>query len=115
MALGGRREPARGTKTLMVGGKQVTPSAVFLNPDRKTWPVGDTAIRIAERRLEWFEPNPKRGVPDGMPFLGGQNVPVGDAIAAVLRPIIDDPARQHSGKRPAVFVVTNPPTGAKPG
>jgi molecular chaperone DnaK (HSP70) len=38
----------RGTNTLMVDGKQVTPSAVFLNPDRKTWSVGNTAIRIAK-------------------------------------------------------------------
>ena len=87
---------------------QVTPSAVFLNPDRKTWSVGETAIRIARRRLEWFEPNPKRGVPDGMLFLGGQNVPVGEAITAVLRPIVSEAASQHGGRRPAAFVVTHP-------
>lgn len=98
----------RGTNTLMVDGKQVTPSAVFLNPDRKSWSVGDTAIRIAKRRLEWFEPNPKRGVPDSMLFLGGQNVPVGEAITAVLRPIVDEASRQHGGRRPAAFVVTHP-------
>jgi molecular chaperone DnaK len=99
---------ARGTTTLMVDGRQVTPSAVFLNPDRKTWSVGDTAIRTARRRLEWFDPNPKRGVPDGALFLGGQNVPVGDAITAVLRPIIQEAASQHGGRRPAAFVVTHP-------
>ena len=99
---------ARGTNTLMVDGKQVTPSAVFLNPDRKTWSVGETAIRIARRRLEWFEPNPKRGVPDGMLFLGGQNVPVGEAITAVLRPIVSEAASQHGGRRPTAFVVTHP-------
>src|SRR5690242_4504535 len=99
---------ARGTSTLMVDGKQVTPSAVFLNPDRKTWSVGDTAIRIARRRLEWFEANPKRGVPDNMLFLGGQNVPVGEAIAAVLRPIVQEALSQHGGRKPAAFIVTHP-------
>lgn len=99
---------ARCTNALMVDGKQVTPSAVFLNPDRKSWSVGETAIRSARRRLEWFEPNPKRSVPDGVLFLGGQNIPVGEAIAAVLRPIVQEAASQHGGRRPATFVVTHP-------
>ena len=99
---------ARGTTTPMVDGRQVTPSAVFLDPDRKTWSVGYTAIRMGRRRLEWFEPNPKRGVPDGELFLGGQNIPVGEAITAVLRPIIQEAVSQHSGRKPAAFVVTHP-------
>jgi Hsp70 protein len=99
---------AGGTTTLMVDGRPVMPSAVFLNPDRKTWSVGDTAIRIARRRLEWFDANPKRGVPDGTLFLGGQSVPVGDAIAAVMRPIVTEAVRQHGGRKPAAFVVTHP-------
>ena len=99
---------AHGTTTLMVDGKQVTPSAVFLHPDQKTWSVGDTAVRTARRRLEWFEPNPKRNVPDGMLFLGGHNVPVGEAVTAVLRPIIQEALSQHGGRRPVAFVVTHP-------
>ena len=99
---------ARGTTTLMVDGKPATPSAVFLNPDRKTWSVGDTAIRIARRRLEWFDANPKRGVPDNMLFLGGQNVPVGEAITAVLRPIVQEAVSQRGGRKPAAFIVTHP-------
>ena len=99
---------AAGTTTLMVDGKQVMPSAVFLHADRKTCSVGDTAVRTARRRLDWFEPNPKRSVPDGMLFLGGQNVPVGEAINAVLRPIVSEAASQHGGRRQAAFVVTHP-------
>src|SRR5262245_47006240 len=92
----------------MVDGKPVTPSAVFLNPDRKTWSVGDTAIRIARRRLERVGANPKRGVPDETLFLGGQSVPVGGAITAVMRPIISEAVSQHGGRKPAAFVVTHP-------
>ena len=98
----------RGAKILMIDGRTVTPSAVFLNPDGKSWSVGDTAIRAARRRLEWFEPNPKRCVPDGVLFLGGKNVPVGEAITAVLRPIAQEAASQYDGRRPAAFVVTHP-------
>jgi Hsp70 protein len=98
----------RGPSTLMLNGRLVMPSAVFLNPDRKTWSVGDTAIRSARRRLEWFEQNPKRSVPDGTLFLGGQNVPVGEAITAVFRPIIQEALAQHGGRRPVAFIVTHP-------
>ena len=97
-----------GASTFMVDGRLVMPSAVFLHPDRRTWLVGETAIRTARRRLEWFEPNPKRSVPDGMLFLGGENVPVGEAITAVLRPIISEALNQHGGRRQAAFYVTHP-------
>jgi actin-like ATPase involved in cell morphogenesis len=99
---------ARGTSTLMVDGRPVTPSAVFLHPNTRTWSVGETAIRQTRRRLEWFEPNPKRSVPDGVLFLGGQTIPVGEAITAVFRPIIEEAASQHGGRSPAAFVVTHP-------
>jgi hypothetical protein len=35
------------------------PSAVFLSPDGRTWSKGETAVRLAQRRMEWFEANPK--------------------------------------------------------
>jgi molecular chaperone DnaK len=99
---------ARGANTLMVDGRLVTPSAVFLHSDGKTWSVGETAIRTARRRLEWFEANPKRSVPDGTLFLGGHSVPVAAAITALFRPIVQEAASQHGGRPPAAFVVTHP-------
>ena len=99
---------ARGTEILMVDGRAVTPSAVFLNPDGKTWMVGDSAMRAARRGPEWFEPDPKRWVPVGTLRLGGQNIPVGMAITAVLRPMVQEAALQHGGRRPSAFVVTHP-------
>ena len=76
---------ARGPNILIIDGRPVMPSSVFLNSDGTTWSVGDTAIRAARRRLEWFEPNPKRGVPDGVLFLGGKRLPLIEALDAYER------------------------------
>jgi molecular chaperone DnaK len=99
---------ASGTKILMVDERPVTPSAIFLNPDGKTWVVGDSAVRVGWRGPEWFEPNPRRWVPVGTLRLGDQEIPVGAAITAVLRPIVQEAASQHGGRRPSAFVVTLP-------
>ena len=99
---------AQGVKTLSVDGHSVMPSAVFLDPDGKTWSVGDTAERLARSRLEWFEPNPKGCVPNGSLFLGGRDIPVGQAITALLRPIVHEAAIQHDGQKPLAFMVTHP-------
>ena len=48
-----------------------------------------------------------------MLFLGGQNIPVGEAIAAVFRPIVQEALSQHGGRRPAAFVVTHPANWGK--
>ena len=98
----------RGAETLVVDGRPVMPSAVFLNPDRRTWSCGETAGRLARRRLEWFEPNPKNCVAAGTIFLGGRDVPVGQAITAILRPICEEAVQQHGGRVPAAYVVTHP-------
>ena len=59
--------------------------------------------------------NPKRSVPDGMLFLGGENVPVGEAITAVLRPIISEAVNQHGGRSRPPSTSRTPRTGAKRG
>ncbi len=99
---------ARGVESLYVDGRLVTPSAVFLHPDSKTWSVGETAVRIARGRLEWFEPYPRRSVPDGTLFLGGEAIPVGEPIAALLHPIAEEALRQHGGRPPSKYLVTHP-------
>ena len=76
-----------GVRTLTVDAKPSMPSAVLLLEDEagaRTWQVGDPAINGAFQRMEWFEASPKSSIQDKTLFLGGQDVPVGDAIAAVM-------------------------------
>jgi hypothetical protein len=101
-----------GTHALTVNGQQVIPSAVFLNNDDRTWTVGGTAIRKAKSGFDRYDANPKRSVPNPL-FLGGRNIPVGEAIAAILRPITTEAGRQHGGRHPAAFIVTYPATWGK--
>lgn len=99
---------ASGVRVLTVNGRPVMASAVFLHDDG--WFVGDTAIRMARHRLDRFEPCPKRAIPDGSLFLGGTDVPVGDAITEVFRPLVTEARAQHGGQPPDLFVVTHPAT-----
>ena len=108
---------ASGIRTLNVDGRPVMPSAVFLerldkpgSPD--SWIVGERAVHMARRRLDRFEPNPKRWVADGVLFLGGRDVPVSDAIAALLDPIVAEAAGQFSAAPPALAIVTHPASWA---
>ncbi|WP_250037646.1 Hsp70 family protein [Paractinoplanes maris] len=108
-----------GVRTLNVDGRPVMPSAVFLERlDRpgsaESWTVGERAVHLARRRLEQFEANPKKCVADGTLFLGGRDVPVGDAIAALLAPIVDEAASQYARQPPAVVLVTHPASWAGP-
>lgn len=100
---------ATSMRTLTINGRPVMPSAVLLNRDG-SWTVGDAAVRFARGQRGWFDPCPKYGVRDSHLFLGGDNVPVTDAITALLRPIVEEAARQHGDTAPAVFVVTHPAT-----
>jgi len=100
-------------EVLVVDGRPVMPSAVLLHPDGNTWSCGETAMRMSRTRLEWFEPNPKLWIPAGMIFLGGRDIPVGQAITALLRPICQQAADQHRGRPPAAYVVTHPPSWGK--
>lgn len=100
---------ATSMRTLTINGRPVMPSAVLLNRDG-SWTVGDAAVRFAQGQRGWFDPCPKYGVRDSHLFLGGDNVPVTAAITALLRPIVEEAARQHGDTAPAVFVVTHPAT-----
>lgn len=106
---------ATGTRTLTIDGRPVMASAVLLVDHRVTrdsWMVGDAAVRFARRKLEWFDPSPKRSIADRTLFLGGRDVPVTEAIAALLAPIVKEAASQHGGRPPTSFVVTHPATWA---
>lgn len=97
-----------GIRVLTVNGRPVMASAVFLHDDG--WYVGDAAVRMARHRLDRFEACPKRAIPDGTLFLGGVDVPVGDAITELFRPLLTEALAQHNGQPPDLFVVTHPAT-----
>jgi molecular chaperone DnaK len=100
-----------GVRTLTIDGKAIMPSAVLLDAGRlraDSWLVGERAINMARRRMEWFEPSPKRCIPDGTVFLGGRNVPVVEVVSAVLRVVVDEATKQQGSRPPETFVVTHP-------
>ncbi|BBH69574.1 hypothetical protein ACTI_62590 [Actinoplanes sp. OR16] len=108
-----------GVRTLNVDGRPVMPSAVFLervdrpgSPD--SWTVGEPAVHLARRRLDQFEANPKKCVAAGSIFLGGRDVPVTDAIAALLHPFVEEAASQFPRQAPAVVLLTHPASWAAP-
>jgi molecular chaperone DnaK len=104
---------AGGIHTLTIDGRPVMPSSVFLTLDaggRQSWLVGEAAQHMARRRMEWFEASPKSSIADRTLFLGGQDIPVEDAIAAVFSVVVDEALAQHGGRPPDSFVVTHPAT-----
>lgn len=90
------------------------PSAVFLvvgkNKQSQKWIVGDVAINMARRQLSLFEPSPKRAMANRTVFLGGQDIPVTEAISAVLEFVAEEAQRQQGGRPPDAFVLTHPAT-----
>ncbi|TWF79791.1 Hsp70 protein [Pseudonocardia hierapolitana] len=102
---------ANGVRMLTVDGKTIMPSAVLLEGGRgctNKWLVGEQAVNMARRRMEWFERSPKRHIPDGSLLLGDRDVPVVEVVAAVLRVVVDEAAKQQGSQSPEAFVVTHP-------
>jgi hypothetical protein len=83
------------------------PSAVFAAEDGNLV-VGRDAERRARLDPARFEPNPKRRVDEGTLLLGDQVVPVTDALAGVLRRVVDETSRQLGGKKPDEVRLTHP-------
>ena len=96
-----------GVRPLAVNGRTAMPSAVMLQ-ERGGWLVGELAINAARRKLDWFEATPKSWIRHGTVFLGGRNVSVVDAVAAVLRFVAGEAQKQHGAGPPQRFVVTHP-------
>jgi molecular chaperone DnaK len=78
------RTPAGETRLILFDGSPLLLSAVFAD-DSGGLIVGRDAQQRAAARPAAYEPNPKRHVADGSLLLGGVEVPVVAAIAAVLR------------------------------
>ncbi|NUT99864.1 MAG: Hsp70 family protein [Saccharothrix sp.] len=87
----------RPPRVVEVDGSATMPSAVYCEEDGSLV-VGRDAERRARLDPSRFEPNPKRRVDDGMLLLGENVVPVTDALAAVLRRVLEETTRQLGGE-----------------
>ncbi|MDQ3404110.1 MAG: Hsp70 family protein [Actinomycetota bacterium] len=97
----------RPPRVVDVDGSSMMPSAVFAAEDG-TLVVGRDAERRARLDPARFEPNPKRRIDEGTLLLGDQVVPVTDALAGVLRRVVDETSRQLGGKKPDEVRLTHP-------
>ncbi|MBM7776387.1 actin-like ATPase involved in cell morphogenesis [Actinokineospora baliensis] len=97
----------RPPRVIEVDGAATMPSAVYASEDGGLV-VGRDAERRARLDPARFEPNPKRRVDEGTLLLGDVVVPVVDALAAVLRHVIDEVSRQLGGARPDEVRLTHP-------
>jgi hypothetical protein len=80
------------TRTLLVDGSPLLPSAVFAERDGALV-VGRDAVYSARLDPARFEPNPKRRVDEGTVLLGERELPVVELIAAVLSRVVEECTR----------------------
>ncbi|MFC0545542.1 Hsp70 family protein [Kutzneria chonburiensis] len=99
--------PGQQPRVVEVDGAATMPSAVYADEDGVIL-VGRDAERQARMDPTRFEPTPKRRIDDGALLLGGSVVPVTDALAAVLRRVLDETVRQLGGALPDEFRLTHP-------
>ncbi|GLW91538.1 Hsp70 family protein [Actinokineospora globicatena] len=97
----------RPPRVVEVDGAITMPSAVYASEDGGLV-VGRDAERRARLDPARFEPNPKRRVDDGTLLLGDVVVPVAEALAAVLRHVIEEVSRQLGGAMPDEVRLTHP-------
>ncbi|MDG4791658.1 Hsp70 family protein [Micromonospora sp. WMMD1102] len=94
------------SRPLLFDGSPILPSAVCGRPDGELL-VGRDAVNAAPTFPDRFDPHPKRRIDEGVLLLGDREVPVVDAIAAVLRRVVDE-ARRVLGGLPERVVLTHP-------
>jgi hypothetical protein len=97
----------RPPRVVEVDGSATMPSAVFAGEDA-TLMVGRDAERRARLDPTRFEPNPKRRVDEQTLLLGTDVVPVNEALAAVLRRVLEETSRQLGGEQPDEVRLTHP-------
>ncbi|MGI5238658.1 Hsp70 family protein [Dactylosporangium sp. CA-139066] len=97
---GGRGEP------LLFDSSPLLPSAVWAGGDGALL-VGRDAQRSARLDPSAYEPNPKRRIDEAALLLGGRELPVVDALAAVLARVVEEAIRV-GGASPAETVLTYP-------
>jgi actin-like ATPase involved in cell morphogenesis len=97
----------RPPRVVEVDGSANMPSAVFADEDG-TLMVGRDAERRARLDPTRFEPNPKRRIDEQTLLLGTDIVPVNEALAAILRRVLDETVRQLGGEKPDEVRLTHP-------
>lgn len=97
----------RPPRVVEVDGSATMPSAVFAE-EGGTLVVGRDAERRARLDPTRFEPNPKRRVDEQTLLLGTDVVPVNEALAAVLRRVLEETVRQLGGEPPDEVRLTHP-------
>ncbi|WP_410636152.1 Hsp70 family protein [Amycolatopsis sp. cmx-4-83] len=94
-------------RVVEVDGSANMPSAVFAT-EEGTIMVGRDAERRARLDPTRFEPNPKRRIDEQTLLLGTDVVPVTDALAAILRRVLEETTRQLGGEQPDEVRLTHP-------
>ncbi|MDT8914293.1 Hsp70 family protein [Amycolatopsis sp. PS_44_ISF1] len=94
-------------RVVEVDGSATMPSAVFAGEDG-TIMVGRDAERRARLDPTRFEPNPKRRIDEQTLLLGTDVVPVNEALAAILRRVLEETNRQLGGEPPDEVRLTHP-------
>jgi|GEM_PF-2209169 actin-like ATPase involved in cell morphogenesis len=100
-------EDGRSPRVVDVDGSATMPSAVYAAEDG-TLLVGRDAERRARLDPSRFEPNPKRRIDEQTLLLGSDVVPVSEALAAVLRRVLNEVIRQLGGTQPDEVRLTHP-------
>ncbi|MEH1124614.1 Hsp70 family protein [Micromonospora sp. CPCC 206061] len=93
-------------RPVLFDGAPILPSAVFADQSGELL-VGRDAVVAALSYPERFEPYPKRRIDDGMLLLGDRAMPIGEAIAAVLRRVVVETQRV-AGQWPSQVALTYP-------
>jgi len=106
------RTPDGRTRTLLVDGSPLLPSAVYADLSSALL-VGRDAEFSARLEPARFEPNPKRRIDDGAVLLGEREVTVVDLIAAVLRRVREEWTRVVGGAEPEL-TLTHPAAWGAP-
>lgn len=83
-------------RVLLFDGSPLLASAVLADPDGVLL-TGADAVRVAVGHPAGLEANPKQRIDDGVVWLADREIPVTDAIAAVLRRVADEATRVAGG------------------
>jgi actin-like ATPase involved in cell morphogenesis len=86
--------------------QETTPSAVWLDP-RGSWQVGAGALAHAPQRPEAFDPAPLRSAGEDRMLLGGELIPVANALGALVTLAVVG-ARRAVGSDPRDVRLTYP-------
>jgi actin-like ATPase involved in cell morphogenesis len=97
----------RPPRVVEVDGSANMPSAIFAT-EEGTIMVGRDAERRARLDPTRFEPNPKRRIDEQTLLLGTDVVPVTEALAAILRRVLEETSRQLGGESPDEVRLTHP-------